>query len=117
MAFDLEKFLEKPLEDRTYEECLSAVKHYGEYIKYVPDAYKTEDICLCAIRQYAYVIAYIPEAIRTPAICIEVCRCNLDLMCYTPKKFITKEFIQLILDEDSENYFSKYIPEELRMFV
>jgi hypothetical protein len=116
-AFDIERFLSIPLEDRNYDDCLAAVKLYGEYVKYVPEVKMTEEVCLCAVMSYAYNLGSIPESKRTLRICVEACKRNIDLVILVPKKFINKEIVQLIFVSDRKNDFTNYIPEELRMFI
>nr|MCR5259589.1 DUF4116 domain-containing protein [Desulfovibrio sp.] len=59
-----------PMELRTRELCLAAVKADGMAIRDVPERLKTPEICLAAVQDAGvWALAEVPEAMRTAEIC------------------------------------------------
>jgi hypothetical protein len=166
--FDLDKFLSIPIDDRSYEDCLEAIKHNinfipedkrtkeiylksvefeGGNIQYISEKYITEELCLVSVKQNGHNIAYISEDKRTEKVCLEaikqtgfaiqyiekyklteeMCleaikkniadRKTINALIYIPKKFITKEIVQLILDSGNATKFINYLPDDIRPYI
>ena len=48
-----------PVEKRTEEICLEAVKENGKVICHVPEEKRTEKICLAAVKSYDYALQFV----------------------------------------------------------
>jgi hypothetical protein len=50
-----------PINDRTYRECLAAVKECGWNLQFVPDELRTPELCLVAIAQDKGACQFVPK--------------------------------------------------------
>jgi hypothetical protein len=101
-----------PEEEKTYENCLYAVKHcHGQNLQYVPMQFRTEALCWEAIKRSGQNIDYVPEELRTYELYLEAAKTQGGVLNFTPPEFQTYELCEIAVRQNGTCL--EYVPLEL----
>lgn len=117
---DLEKngFLlqDIPVQDRSFEFCLSAVRQNGRALEYVPDNHKNSQICKAAVSNDGRALKFVTPQSCTWDICLTAVSNQGEALEFVPEIVHNMPNIDKIYDEAINNngWALQYVPQDKR---
>ena len=81
-----------PVEFRTRELILKAVKRNGEAIRFVSEEQITEEMCRVAVQQTGLALMYVPSEFKTHDLCAQAVEDEPEVIKYVPVDIINAQF-------------------------
>jgi hypothetical protein len=100
-----------PIEERTPEVCLEAVKQNAKNFVCVPHALKSPEMCAIAVAQCGANLAHVPKALKTAELCAVAVKQKGRNLEYVPKAFKTPELCSAAVEQNADNKY--YVPRAL----
>ena len=80
--------------DQIEKEQLTAVKHYGLALGYVPSEMKTEEICFTAVKKNGMALMCVPNHLKTRQMCLTAVEQDEGALKFVPEE-IRDEIVTL----------------------
>jgi hypothetical protein len=77
------------------------VKQHGWMLKFMPEAFRTEELCKEAVKNCGWALESVPEKFKTKELCNEAVENAGIALNYVPEEFKTKEFCMKAFKKDS----------------
>jgi hypothetical protein len=97
---------------RTDEMCRIAAAQNGRALGFVPKKLRTEELCRIAVAQDGRALYWVPEDLRTEELCHIAVAQNGGALRYVPEKFRTEDICKVAVAQDG--YALAHVPEKLK---
>jgi len=98
---------------RTEEICCNAIKkNCGDMLEYVPEKFKTKELCTQATEQSGSALEYVPKEFKTEKLCYDAVEKNGTALEFVPKEFKTQELCFKAIEQNG--WALKSVPEKFK---
>ena len=101
-------------DDKEYQKHLVQVTKNADYMKFLPEKYKTKELCDIAVKENPVALKYVPEDMITPDLCESVVKENGYNLKDVPFKHRTEEICEMAIKDNG--YALRYVPSSQRTF-
>ena len=96
---------------KTQEMCNRAVENNPYWcFEYVPDKFKTQEMCLKAVNEWSYYLIYVSDKFKTQEMCLKAVDQCPGCLGYVPDQFKTQEMCNRAVEADPRCLL-KYVPD------
>ena len=101
-------------DDKEYQKHLVQVTKNADYMKFLPEKYKTEELCEIAVKENPKAFQYVPEDMISQELCESVVKDNGWNLQYVPFNHRTEEICSIAVEKDG--HALRYVPSSQRTF-